>query len=88
MQKTELDLKVYQGDCIAELRKFESGSVDSIVTDPPYGLSKTDPKRVAETIAEWAGGNTGYTPGGKGFMGQAWDAFVPLRRYGLSVCVC
>ncbi len=30
--------KIIQGDCIEELRKLEENSVDSIITDPPYGL--------------------------------------------------
>jgi len=30
--------KIHQGDCIEEMRKLEDNSVDSIVTDPPYGL--------------------------------------------------
>jgi DNA modification methylase len=27
------------GDCLEEMAKMESNSIDSIVTDPPYGLS-------------------------------------------------
>jgi len=52
-------------------------SVDAIVTDPPYGLSNTTPDQVAETIVKWVSGDREYLPTGKGFMGKAWDAFVP-----------
>nr|DAP03059.1 MAG TPA: adenine-specific methyltransferase [Caudoviricetes sp.] len=52
-------------------------SIDAIVTDPPYGLSQTRPDKVADTITRWATGERDYTPGGKGFMGKAWDSFVP-----------
>jgi len=31
--------KVYNMDCIEGMKKIESNSVDSIVTDPPYGLT-------------------------------------------------
>ena len=31
-------MHLYNGDCLEELRKLEDNSVDSIVTDPPYGL--------------------------------------------------
>lgn len=31
--------KIYQGNCLDELSFFMDNSVDSIVTDPPYGLS-------------------------------------------------
>ena len=31
--------KIYQGDCLDVLKTFPDNSVDSIVTDPPYGIS-------------------------------------------------
>ncbi|WP_051267440.1 hypothetical protein, partial [Gulosibacter molinativorax] len=46
--------------------------------DPPYGLSNTDPKHVAETLTKWVTGDHEYTPPAKGgFMGKTWDSFVP-----------
>ena len=30
---------LYQGDCLDKLKELEENSIDSIVTDPPYGLS-------------------------------------------------
>lgn len=30
---------LYNGDCLKELKKLPDNSIDSIVTDPPYGLS-------------------------------------------------
>jgi DNA modification methylase len=30
---------LYHGDCLEQLKRLEDSSVDSIVTDPPYGLS-------------------------------------------------
>ena len=57
---------------------MEDNSVDAVVCDPPYGLSNTTPAQVADTIREWATGNTEYVPHKRGgFMGKAWDAFVP-----------
>ena len=32
-------MKLILGDCIEEMKKLPDNSVDSIVTDPPYGLS-------------------------------------------------
>jgi DNA modification methylase len=29
---------IHTGDCIEEMRKLEEGSVDAVVTDPPYGI--------------------------------------------------
>ena len=31
--------KLFQGDCLDELKKLDDNSIDSIVTDPPYGLA-------------------------------------------------
>jgi site-specific DNA-methyltransferase (adenine-specific) len=66
---------VMYGDSIKRLKELPDNSVDSIVTDPPYGLS--DNKFVADTIAKWINGERDFIPDGKGFMGKAWDSFVP-----------
>jgi DNA modification methylase len=66
---------VMYGDSIKRLKELPDNSVDSIVTDPPYGLS--DNKYVADTIAKWINGERDFIPDGKGFMGKAWDSFVP-----------
>ena len=31
--------RLFRGDCAEVLKRFDSGSVDAIVTDPPYGLN-------------------------------------------------
>ena len=31
--------RILRGDCLDRMRELEDGSVDAIVTDPPYGLS-------------------------------------------------
>jgi site-specific DNA-methyltransferase (adenine-specific) len=33
------DVRLIQGDCLEVLRTLESGSVDAVVTDPPYGIA-------------------------------------------------
>jgi DNA modification methylase len=53
---------LYHGDCLTELSAIPDNSVDSVVTDPPYGLSNTDPKHVAETLTKWVTGDREYTP--------------------------
>src|SRR5690242_16329695 len=32
------EIEIIQGDCVEELRKLPENSIDSCVTDPPYGL--------------------------------------------------
>ena len=66
---------VHLGSNLDILPTLADNSVDAIVTDPPYGLS--DNKFVAETITRWINGERDFIPDGKGFMGKAWDAFVP-----------
>ena len=64
------------GDSLAKLKELEDNSVDSIVTDPPYGLGK-EPDPV-EVMTDWI--EKGYHEVKSkqgGFMGKAWDAFVP-----------
>lgn len=34
-----MSMKLFQGDCVSILKDMPDNSVDSIVTDPPYGLS-------------------------------------------------
>jgi DNA modification methylase len=62
------------GDCLDMLKELDDNSVDSIVTDPPYGLSK-EPD-MTEVLRHWLAGDD-YVHKGKGFMGKSWDSFVP-----------
>jgi DNA modification methylase len=68
---------VFNADCLAVLRTMPADSVDSVVTDPPYGLSNTSAFDVTDTIVRWAAGAREYVPRARGFMGNAWDGFVP-----------
>ena len=66
--------QIHIGDCLEALRAMPDNSVDSIVTDPPYGLSK-EPD-MAEVLRHWLAGDD-YQHKGGGFMGKTWDSFVP-----------
>ncbi len=68
---------VLNADCLAVLRALPDNSVGAIVTDPPYGLSNIKPERITEAIVAWATGDRERVPDGRGFMGKAWDSFVP-----------
>lgn len=74
---TDDKVVLHHGDCLDVLATLPDASVDAVVTDPPYGLANTDPAHVAETITRWINGERDYLPGGRGFMGKEWDAFVP-----------
>lgn len=66
--------KIYLGNNLDILKTFPDNSIDSVVTDPPYGLGKEP--NVVEVMKDWI--EKGYHDiKGKGFMGKEWDAFVP-----------
>lgn len=67
---------LFAGDCLLTLRTMQANSVDSIVTDPPYGLTNN---------GGGPGGKGADTPFSRaqagaakgGFMGHKWDSDVP-----------
>ncbi len=74
---TALPPLLLRGDCLVELGRIPSGSVDAIVTDPPYGLSELKPARISQAVTAWLSGDRDHVPDARGFMGRRWDAFVP-----------
>lgn len=68
--------KVTTGDCLDLMRELPDNSIDSVITDPPYGLSNHSTEDVSECLACWIKGEP-YTQSKKGFMGKAWDGWVP-----------
>ena len=69
-----MEIKLYNNDCIKQLRELPENSVDSIVTDPPYGIGKQP--NMEEVLNSWLI-NGEYKTNGGGFMGKEWDSFVP-----------
>lgn len=67
--------KVIHGESTEVLKGLEDSSVDSVVCDPPYGLSK-EPD-IVKVLTEWTTGDESFVPDGKGFMSKEWDGFVP-----------
>lgn len=69
-----MTIQFHRGDALHVLATIPDESVDSIVTDPPYGLSR-EPD-ITEVLTHWLAGDD-YEHGGGGFMGKSWDSFVP-----------
>jgi len=67
---------IIHGDSLEVLREMADGSVDSVVTDPPYGLRTIKHRDVMSCLAAWSNGQP-WKPSGKGFMNKSWDAWVP-----------
>lgn len=59
-----MTVRIVEGDCVERMREMPEGSVDAIVTDPPYELTTARP-----------GGRSEATRGKVmgGFMGMRWD---------------
>lgn len=66
--------QIIRGDCVEAMAGLADGSVDAVVTDPPYGLG-SEPD-TAEVLRHWLAGDD-YKHRGGGFMGKTWDSFVP-----------
>lgn len=56
------------------MKQWPDNIIDSVVTDPPYGLSEQPD--MAEVLTHWLAGDD-YKHRGSGFMGKSWDSFVP-----------
>ena len=69
---------VHLGDCLEVMRALPDNSLEAVVCDPPYGLSR-EPD-IAEVLRHWLAGDD-YEHGGSGFMGREWDSFVPGPAY-------
>jgi site-specific DNA-methyltransferase (adenine-specific) len=67
-------ITVHMGDNLPWLQSLPDDSIDSLVTDPPYGLSKPPPIEVL--LRAWLGGDK-YEHDAAGFMGRKWDSMVP-----------
>lgn len=62
-------------ECLIGMRMMiADNSIDAVVTDPPYGLSKQPDMN--EVLRHWLNGDD-YVHTGSGFMGKSWDSFVP-----------
>jgi DNA modification methylase len=68
-------MTLLHGDNLALLATLPDSSIDAVVTDPPYGLG--DPPDALAMLRDWV--ETGHhdVKSKRGFMGKAWDNFVP-----------
>ena len=75
-KKNEASFRFYHSDALSILRTLEDNSIDSICSDPPYGLGQA-PDAVA-MLKGWLSPMARYTPEASGgFCGASWDNFVP-----------
>ena len=75
---------ILHGDCIEVLKGLEAGSVDALVTDPPYGLTNITENKTRDCLSAWLNGQQ-FNAGGAGFMGKDWDKWTPPPELWLEV---
>lgn len=63
------------GDSLKRLKEIPDNSIDSIVTDPPYGLGK-EPDAI-QMLKDWVETGHHESKSKTGFLNKPWDAFVP-----------
>lgn len=74
---SDIRAMVFSGKAEHLLSGLPENSVDSVVTDPPYGLAPLKTATVTKAITEWVTGDRWFVPDGRGFMSTEWDRFVP-----------
>jgi DNA modification methylase len=74
-EKNLNDMKLIHGDCLIESDKIESGSVDLILTDLPFGTMKG---LDAEPIK--SDNDKNYVAGGGYKKGYEWDAIIEPKK--------
>ena len=66
--------KLYHGNMLDMLEVIQPNTIDSIITDPPYGLTSITKRFGNEKSAECKYGKDGsFQRLSKGFMGKEWD---------------
>lgn len=69
-----MTIEIIEGDSRAVLREFDSNSIHSVVTDPPYALVSISKRFGKEGAAPAQFGKDGaYRRASAGFMGKQWD---------------
>ena len=62
-------MKLYKGDCLEVMKQIETGSVDAIITDPPYGTTACKWDSVIDFDLMWKELNRIIKPNGAiGFL--------------------
>jgi len=72
------EVTLYHGDCLDILPTLEAGSVDAVITDPPYGI-KDKPFTGGLRAGKRTGGDNVWHPA------SSWDEFID-SRWGEATC--
>jgi site-specific DNA-methyltransferase (adenine-specific) len=80
------DYILLHGDSLQILKDLDDNSIDSVVTDPPYGLGKEPDANLV--LKDWIEKGYHEIKSKGGFMGKEWDSFVPQPNLGICQIPC
>jgi DNA modification methylase len=75
--------QLIHGDCLQVLPTIEAGSIDAVITDPPYGIDYQSARRTDRT--QW---KPKIANDKEPFLGWLEDAFRVIKTGGALVCFC
>lgn len=77
-----MTIELIEGDCREVLKEFADNSIDSVVTDPPYGLEFMG----KNWDAPWRATSGGFSSPGIGNRKTDWPSFKGSNRVRCSTC--
>jgi len=78
-------VKLYRGDCLQVLKRLPAGSVDAVVTDPPYGVGlDTDYTRFSGGLSESRNFHRRIVGDGEEFDPSPWCEFKKVCLWGAN----
>lgn len=75
--------ELHHGDCLEFMRSMEAGSVDAVITDPPYGIDYQSARRTDK--AQW---KPKIKNDKEPFLDWLPDAYRTTKDGGALVCFC
>ena len=76
-------MRLIQGDCLEEMKTIESGSVDMVLTDPPYEMTKRGKAHRPDYMTLNKAGNffEGKVPDTSAWMGECYRVLKPDAHF-------
>lgn len=72
---------IINADCLTVLRQMDAGSVDMVITDPPYGVDYQSTRAAKENRKDKIAGDK------RPFIWWIYDAYRVLKEGGGEYCV-
>lgn len=72
-----ISVQLWHGDAVESLKRLPDNSIDSVVADPPYGLSDDTRIDYKKVLRAWLNDEEPEVEVNGGLAGITWDSFVP-----------